>query len=207
MEASRLAPDSFVSIGATAHRPHEADYNSGNGYSISAEHAASLGHHITRSRQASINAIPHRKSLSSIPIPEFHPDIIADEDHLTMEQMFDWSEFYNPSIWRSGIAELFLMALYVMVSGGVTVWAVQVGGPVVSLTVALGVFVTLTLFIMATAAISGAHFNPMITWTAVFTNLCSVPRGIIYLVMHVVGAILGGAFLRACCGHDVTVST
>ncbi|ORX89975.1 aquaporin-like protein [Basidiobolus meristosporus CBS 931.73] len=207
METSRFAPDTFVSLGATEHRPHEAAFNAGNGLPISVDHVASLGHHITRSRQASLNAIPHRKSLSGVPIPEFHPDIVADEDHLTLEQMFDWSEFRSISVWRSGVAELFLMALYVMVSGGVTVWATQVGGPVVSLDVGLGVFVTLTLFIMATAAISGAHFNPMITWTAVFTKLCSIPRAVIYLFMHIIGALLGGAFLRVCCGPTVTAST
>ncbi|ORX75241.1 aquaporin-like protein [Basidiobolus meristosporus CBS 931.73] len=121
--------------------------------------------------------------------------------------MLDWSEFRNPKIWRSGVHEMFLMALYVLVSCGVTVWAVQVGGPVVSLDVGLGVFVILALFIMGSASVSGAHFNPLITWTAVWTRLCSVPRAIIYLFMHCVGAILGGALLRAACGEVVTEAT
>ncbi|KAK9685722.1 hypothetical protein K7432_015403 [Basidiobolus ranarum] len=206
METERLSPPAgFVSQGAIELRPHETAVNLG--VPLSAEHIASLGHHITRSRQASLNAIPHRKSLSGVPMPEFHPDLVADEDHLTMAQMFDWSEFRNPKIWRSGIHELFLMAIYVLVSCGVTVWAIRVGGPVVSLDVGLGVFVVLTMFIMSSASVSGAHFNPIITWTAVGTRLCSVPRAIIYLFAHVIGAMLGGAMLRVCCGHVVTEAT
>ncbi|ORY03810.1 hypothetical protein K493DRAFT_297308 [Basidiobolus meristosporus CBS 931.73] len=67
-----------------------------------------------------------------------------------MAQMFDWSEFRNPKNWRSGDHELYLMALYVLVSCGVTAWAVQqqkvfdpvVGPPCVALALGVNVFVS-----------------------------------------------------------------
>ncbi|ORX95302.1 hypothetical protein K493DRAFT_315074 [Basidiobolus meristosporus CBS 931.73] len=169
--------------------------------------AVSIEAHAPHCRQDPLKPSPDQKSLSRTPAAEDQQQNRTNVDHLTFEEMFDWSVFLDLTVWRSGIYVCFLMMFYVLMSCGVTVWAIRIGGPVVSLNVGLGTFGTQTLLALSATATPGSQLNTMATWLTVGTRLCSVPRGIIYVFMQCVGAILGGAALRATCGHMVTEAT
>ncbi|KAK9760069.1 hypothetical protein K7432_016288 [Basidiobolus ranarum] len=169
-----------------------------------------LGLRISHSRQACLgcpNAIPLQSSLSRQDILNLPRQKVADKNHLTLEQMFDWSELRNPMVWRSGICECVLMMWYVLMSCGVIVWSIRIGGPVVSLNIGLGTFAVQSILAIAATATPGIQMNTMATWTTVGARLCSVPLGIVHTVMQCIGAIIAGAVLRVSCGHMVAEAT
>ncbi|KAH8683972.1 aquaporin-like protein [Ilyonectria robusta] len=61
-------------------------------------------------------------------------------------------------------------------------------------------FVFLSLFISSFGAVSGAHFNPLITIATFFARLCSLPRMILYLFFQIGGSVLAGLLVRASYG-------
>ncbi|KAH7121601.1 aquaporin-like protein [Dactylonectria macrodidyma] len=61
-------------------------------------------------------------------------------------------------------------------------------------------FLFLSLFISAFGAVSGAHFNPLITVATFFARLCSLPRMILYVCFQVGGGALAGLLVRASYG-------
>lgn len=68
----------------------------------------------------------------------------------------------------------------VFVSGQITATIEGYGTPQVGGYIGISNIILLSTFIYATAPASGGHLNPMITFSAILTGLCSVPRG-----MHV----------------------
>ena len=61
-------------------------------------------------------------------------------------------------------------------------------------------FFYLTLFTFCFGAVSGAHFNPTITFGTFIARLCSFPRAVLYIGFQVGGAALGGLLARASYG-------
>ncbi|KAG8672157.1 hypothetical protein FPOAC1_005419 [Fusarium poae] len=60
--------------------------------------------------------------------------------------------------------------------------------------------ILITLFITSFGAISGAHFNPLITFATFCARLCSLPRMVLYISAQVGGASLAGLLVRASWG-------
>ncbi|PTD07388.1 hypothetical protein FCULG_00005473 [Fusarium culmorum] len=60
--------------------------------------------------------------------------------------------------------------------------------------------ILITLFITCFGAVSGAHFNPLITFATFCARLCSLPRMILYIPAQVGGAALAGLLVRASWG-------
>ncbi|KAI5458773.1 aquaporin-like protein [Mariannaea sp. PMI_226] len=58
----------------------------------------------------------------------------------------------------------------------------------------------LSLFITTFGPVSGAHFNPLITFATFCARLCSLPRMILYISFQVGGAAIAGLFVRASFG-------
>lgn len=58
----------------------------------------------------------------------------------------------------------------------------------------------LSLFITSFGAVSGAHFNPLITFATFCARLCSLPRMLLYLVFQIGGSVIAGLFVRASYG-------
>mmetsp|Transcript_9626 Transcript_9626/g.14499 ORF Transcript_9626/g.14499 Transcript_9626/m.14499 type:complete len:266 (-) Transcript_9626:84-881(-) len=56
---------------------------------------------------------------------------------------------------------------------------------------------TLSALIYATANLSSAHLNPMVSLALVVTRNCGIIRGCVYVIFQLVGSILGAAFLYA----------
>jgi len=57
--------------------------------------------------------------------------------------------------------------------------------------------IIISVLIFAFAAISGAHFNPLITLGTFFARLASFPRLVLYVAAQCVGGSLAGLMLRA----------
>ncbi|KAF7553700.1 hypothetical protein G7Z17_g3468 [Cylindrodendrum hubeiense] len=58
----------------------------------------------------------------------------------------------------------------------------------------------LSLFISAFGAVSGAHFNPLITIATFFARLCSLPRMILYVFFQIGGSVIAGLLVRVSYG-------
>lgn len=58
-------------------------------------------------------------------------------------------------------------------------------------------FLVLTLFTFIFGVISGAHLNPTITLATFCARLCTLPRAVLYIAFQLLGATIGGFFLRA----------
>ncbi|CAI6015217.1 unnamed protein product, partial [Clonostachys chloroleuca] len=61
-------------------------------------------------------------------------------------------------------------------------------------------FIFLSLFISAFGPVSGAHFNPLISFATFCARLCSLPRLILYLSAQIGGSALAGLLIRASYG-------
>lgn len=59
-----------------------------------------------------------------------------------------------------------------------------------------------SMMIYATAVPTGGHLNPFVTMATVCAGLCTVPRGLYYLIAQTVGAIFGNYALKLGVGTD-----
>lgn len=59
-----------------------------------------------------------------------------------------------------------------------------------------------SMMIYATAAPTGGHLNPFVTMATVCAGLCTVPRGLYYLIGQTVGAIFANYALKLGVGAD-----
>lgn len=60
--------------------------------------------------------------------------------------------------------------------------------------------IIIAILIYCFGAISGAHFNPLITFATFFARLATFPRLVLYLAAQVGGGALAGLLLRAAAG-------
>ena len=105
--------------------------------------------------------------------------------------------------WRAAIAELVATCIFVFTVAGVAVslgifvgaGATLTGGNLVAIALANGM--TIAMLVASTARISGAHFNPAVTFSMVLTRKIGVTRGGMYVVAQLFGAILGAFLLKA----------
>lgn len=59
----------------------------------------------------------------------------------------------------------------------------------------------LPIFIFSTAAASGGHLNPTITFATMFTKLLTPIRGIIYVIAQCTGSIIATELLKIIIGE------
>ncbi|KAH6993003.1 aquaporin-like protein [Fusarium venenatum] len=141
---------------------------------------------------------------------EHQPDATP---HMSFSELVDLRPITNLDLWKAAVIEGIGTLLFVFV----TIWAStspdvipaqptrQLGsfdnaafiGPLVG-----GILnvILITLFITSFGAISGAHFNPLITFATFCARLCSLPRMILYISAQVGGAALAGLLVRASWG-------
>ncbi|RGP73185.1 aquaporin pip-type [Fusarium longipes] len=133
--------------------------------------------------------------------------------HMSFRELIDLRPITNTDLWKAAMIEGIGTLLFVFI----TVWANaspndipvlptrQLGsfnnasfiGPLIG-----GVLNTIfiTLFITAFGAVSGAHFNPLITFATFCARLCSLPRMILYISAQAGGAAVAGLLVRASWG-------
>ena len=66
----------------------------------------------------------------------------------------------------------------------------------VPIIIALSNWVAISLFIFAAAPASGGHLNPLITLSTFTAGLATLPRTVLYVLAQMIGALIGGFFLK-----------
>ncbi len=109
-------------------------------------------------------------------------------------------EYIGPKIWLAALAEFIGVLLFVFVGCGavVTVTGILGTGPdrdagaLVAIALAFGL--AIATLVAATAAISGGHINPAVTFAAIMTGQTKATVGVVYIAAQLLGAVVG-AFL------------
>jgi glycerol uptake facilitator-like aquaporin len=120
--------------------------------------------------------------------------------------ILDLRGFRDAWLWKMAVIEGIGTLLQTYIGGLIAAGIVPSGtetsvGAIFPVTyAAVTNFVLITLFISGTAPVTGAHFNPLITWGTFLTKLSSLPRTILYTLFQCIGAVVGGFLLRASLG-------
>ncbi|PON29047.1 hypothetical protein TGAM01_v202155 [Trichoderma gamsii] len=115
-------------------------------------------------------------------------------------------QWFEPALWRSAVVEMIATCCQVFVSGQIVATISTYGTPQLGAYIGISNLVLIATFIYAVAPASGGHMNPMITFAAVLTGLCSVPRGILYMVGQTAGGALGGGILLGIWGKERAIA-
>ncbi|KAL6408822.1 hypothetical protein AUP68_07768 [Ilyonectria robusta] len=132
---------------------------------------------------------------------------------MPIKELIDLGPLLHVNLWKAafieGVGSLMLVYITVWASAAPAVIptrpTAQLGnfnnaafiGPLIG---GITNFVFLSLFISSFGAVSGAHFNPLITIATFFARLCSLPRMILYLFFQIGGSVLAGLLVRASYG-------
>merc|ERR1711916_326105 len=97
---------------------------------------------------------------------------------------------------RAYIAEFIATMLFVFIATATVVGAaVSNGNVLINGSLAFGL--TIVVLVYTVGHISGAHINPAITAGLMSTGHIEIVKGFIYIVVQIVGAIVGSALVRA----------
>ncbi|KAH6888426.1 aquaporin-like protein [Thelonectria olida] len=141
---------------------------------------------------------------------EKEPDAVPS---MPIRELMDLRPLLHPYLWKAAIIEGLGSLLLVYI----TTWAstaparlplpptAQLGnfdnaafiGPLIG---GIANLFFLSLFITSFGAVSGAHFNPLITFATFCARLCSLPRMILYIFFQIGGSVIAGLFVRASYG-------
>ncbi|KAM0254629.1 hypothetical protein ACHAQJ_006597 [Trichoderma viride] len=111
-------------------------------------------------------------------------------------------EWFDLSVWKSAVVEMIATCCEVFVSGQIAATIQGYGTPQLGAYIGISNLILISTLIYAIAPASGGHINPLITFSAVLTGLCSVPRGVLYLVGQTVGGALAGGILLGIWGRE-----
>ncbi|KAK4157515.1 aquaporin-like protein [Chaetomidium leptoderma] len=166
-----------------------------------------------------VSSLPPNAPLSATPVSHgvdgaFEGSFAGTARDITVLHTRPWyrrQEYYlegwsDPVIWRAAVDECLATAGFIYLSGQFGMTLMNEG--VTQTAAYVGIFnsVSLALFIYATAAATGGHLNPMITFTTVLCGLTPMPRGVVLITAQVLGGILAGGVLLGSWGHDRAVS-
>eukprot|EP00055_Hartaetosiga_balthica_P007725 m.27036 g.27036 ORF g.27036 m.27036 type:complete len:344 (-) comp5906_c1_seq1:295-1326(-) len=112
-------------------------------------------------------------------------------------------------LWRSAIAELIAVVIFVFVGVGSVIstniantnaeGGTDVGGAVSSITViALTHGFAIAVLASSIGHISGGHINPAVSFAMMLTGNISIVRGLVYMSLQIVAGALGAALLALC---------
>ena len=106
-------------------------------------------------------------------------------------------EHIGPKTWLGALAEFIAVALFLFVGCGaiVTITGILGTGPATDpaalVAIAFAFGVALVVLIGATAAISGGHLNPAVTFALVITGKTKLTVGVVYIAAQLLGAVVG----------------
>jgi aquaporin TIP len=107
-------------------------------------------------------------------------------------------EDLNLRLWRSALAELIGVLLFVFIGAGAVVTLTAADGltteALVGIAIAHGL--AIATMVAATANISGGHINPAVTFSAVVTGRMKAGPGVVYVAAQLVGAVIGALLLQ-----------
>ncbi|KAF5602182.1 sterigmatocystin biosynthesis lipase esterase STCI [Fusarium subglutinans] len=133
--------------------------------------------------------------------------------HMSFRELMDMRPIKNLDLWKAALIEGIGTLLFVYI----TIWvSISPDTAPAAPTQRFGSFdnaaflgpliggitnlIFITLFITSFGAISGAHFNPLITFATFCARLCSLPRLILYVAAQIGGGALAGLLVRASWG-------
>lgn len=102
----------------------------------------------------------------------------------------------NCNIWKALLAE-FIGNMLLNLFGCGTVIGVNDGNAHTLLTIALAFGIVIFLVVNTIGHVSGAHVNPAVTAGMLVTGNISVIKGLLYVVVQCLGALVGSALLKA----------
>ncbi|KAL7922905.1 aquaporin-like protein [Trichoderma austrokoningii] len=115
-------------------------------------------------------------------------------------------QWFEPALWRSAVVECIATCCQVFLASQIAATISTYGTPQVGAYIGISNLVLLATFIYAVAPASGGHMNPLITFAAMLTGLCSVPRGILYIVGQTAGGALAGGILLGIWGKERAIA-
>ncbi|CAG8510716.1 4956_t:CDS:2 [Ambispora leptoticha] len=139
---------------------------------------------------------------------EINEKLHGDESEwIELKSMFDLKEFASLKIWQQVMAEFFGTTILIFLIGAAVVVVGDSKFPHPSLLIGFAHIPLILLLILATGPISGAHLNPFITITTIFTRLISLPRGLLYMTFQLSGGTAGGILIRAIASDESITRT
>mmetsp|Transcript_26800 Transcript_26800/g.65006 ORF Transcript_26800/g.65006 Transcript_26800/m.65006 type:complete len:174 (-) Transcript_26800:3-524(-) len=107
-------------------------------------------------------------------------------------------------LWKAVLIELFGFTFLTVASIGAVISSFgRAPGPDAppvieppALGVAVSHFFILGILILSFAPASGGHLNPMITFATVLTGHTPIARGVLYIVAHIVGSVIGAQIMK-----------
>ncbi|KEY74839.1 hypothetical protein S7711_11047 [Stachybotrys chartarum IBT 7711] len=133
--------------------------------------------------------------------PSARPTVSADKPWYNDRDYFvkGWT---SRQIWKAAFVESVGTFGVVYISGQISATLMNYGTVQIGAYIAISTIVLLSVFIYATAAGTGGHMNPMITFSAVLSGFCPLPRGVLYLGGQVAGSAVAGGLLMATWGGE-----
>ncbi|KAH7317162.1 aquaporin-like protein [Stachybotrys elegans] len=113
-----------------------------------------------------------------------------------------WTSKY---IWKAAFVEGVATAGLVYISGQLTGTLISYNTVQIGAYIGVASIFLIITFVYATAAGTGAHMNPMITFSAMLSGICPVPRGILYMCCQTAGAALAGGLLLGVWGRERSI--
>eukprot|EP00993_Chasmostoma_nieuportense_P001928 NODE_2766_length_1095_cov_109.543388_g2640_i0.p1 GENE.NODE_2766_length_1095_cov_109.543388_g2640_i0~~NODE_2766_length_1095_cov_109.543388_g2640_i0.p1 ORF type:complete len:326 (+),score=60.12 NODE_2766_length_1095_cov_109.543388_g2640_i0:62-1039(+) len=115
---------------------------------------------------------------------------------LRIKGVLNFSDFTNPLVYKATFIEFVASITLFFIAYMTPVAIVPAGWARPGFSIGYFGGLVVVLYIYAFAAGTGGHLNPMITLSTMVAGLTSFPRGILYMIAHVSGAIAAGGFAK-----------
>jgi aquaporin TIP len=107
------------------------------------------------------------------------------------------AESLSPNTFLAALIEGIAVFLFVFIGAGTVTLVGGYDEPAAQLVaIALAHGLAIGVLVAATAAISGGHVNPAVTFGMVITGNIKLAPGLLYIVLQLVGAVLGAVLLQ-----------
>ena len=109
----------------------------------------------------------------------------------------------NNQIWRQSVAELLGTAVLVFMIDTIVISSHQTDTKTPKLIMAFLISVTVAILVLAIFPVSGGHINPVVSMSAAFIGLISIPNAAIFILAQCTGAVLGALALKAVVSNTI----
>ncbi|KAK0740383.1 aquaporin-like protein [Schizothecium vesticola] len=122
------------------------------------------------------------------------------------DQDYFWGGWADKSVWKSALVECVGTASMNLLTGQIGATLIGYGTPQIGAYIGLSNVLLLSAFIYATAAPSGGHLNPTITFCTMLSGICPVPRAVLYICAQTLGSAVAGGVLAGIWGKTRSVA-
>ncbi|SPN96496.1 related to aquaporin [Cephalotrichum gorgonifer] len=111
----------------------------------------------------------------------------------------------DPEIWKAAFIETVGTTCLVVTSGHIAATLMSYGTTQIGAYIGISSIFLLSVFIYATAGLTGGHLNPMVTFSSIITGLCPLSRGTLYICAQTAGSALAGGIIIGIYGRERAV--